>query len=57
MSRTWRASLEAGLGDGRTRILGVFLILVAVLGTYLMRAFANIETVFVATLLAGSLLG
>ena len=57
MSRTWRASLEAGLGDGRTRILGVFLILVAVLGTYVMRAFANIETVFVATLLAGSLLG
>jgi hypothetical protein len=57
VSRTWRASLEAGLGDGRTRILGVFLILVAVLGTYLMRAFANIETVFVATLLAGSLLG
>ena len=57
MIRGWRASLEAGLGDGRTRILGVFLILVAVLGTYLMRAFANIETVFVATLLAGSLLG
>src|SRR5713226_9881911 len=57
MIRGWRASLEVGLGDGRTRILGVFLILVAVLGTYLMRAFANIETVFVATLLAGSLLG
>ena len=31
--------------------------IVAVLGTYVMRAFANIETVFVATLLAGSLLG
>ncbi|HWM50281.1 MAG TPA: DUF6580 family putative transport protein [Thermoplasmata archaeon] len=57
MIRGWRASLEAGIGDGRTRILGIFLILVAVLGTYLMRAFANIETVFVATLLAGSLLG
>ncbi len=57
MIRGWRASLEAGIGDGRTRILGVFLILVAVLGTYVMRAFANIETVFVATLLAGSLLG
>jgi hypothetical protein len=57
MIRGWRASLEVGLGDGRTRILGVFLILVAVLGTYVMRAFANIETVFVATLLAGSLLG
>ena len=57
MIRGWHASLEAGLGDGRTRILGTFLILVAVLGTYVMRAFANIETVFVATLLAGSLLG
>jgi hypothetical protein len=57
MSRRWRAALEAGLGDNRTRLLGIFLILVAVLGTYVMRAFANIETVFVATLLAGSLLG
>jgi hypothetical protein len=57
MNRGWRASLETGLGDGRTRLLGIFLILVAVLGTYVMRAFANIETVFVATLLAGSLLG
>jgi hypothetical protein len=37
--------------------LGVFLILVAVLGTFVMRRYANIETVFVATLLAGSLLG
>src|SRR5467141_5368370 len=53
----WRARLGEGLGDTRTRILGVFLILVAVVGTYLMHAFANIETVFVATLLAGSLLG
>ena len=53
----WRARLDAGLGDTRTRILGVFLILVAVVGTYLMHAFANIETVFVASLLAGSLLG
>ena len=54
---TWRAKVDEGLGDARTRILGVFLILVAVLGTYLMHAFANIETVFVASLLAGSLLG
>jgi hypothetical protein len=57
MVRGWRASLDAGLGDNRTRILGVFLILVAILGTYVMRAYANIETVFVASLLAGSLLG
>jgi hypothetical protein len=57
MNRGWRASLEAGLGDGRTRLLGIFLILVAVLGTFVMRRYANIETLFVATLLAGSLLG
>jgi hypothetical protein len=57
MRRGWHATIDAGLGDGRTRILGVFLIFVAVLGTYLMHAYANIETVFVASLLAGSLLG
>ena len=57
MGPRWRPILDAGLGDGRTRILGVLLILVAILGTYLMRAYANIETVFVASLLAGSLLG
>src|SRR5437764_167886 len=57
MSRGWRAAVDAGLGDNRTRILGVFLILLAILGTYVMRAYANIETVFVASLLAGSLLG
>jgi len=54
---TWQARVDEGLGDARTRILGVFLILVAILGTYWMHAFANIETVFVASLLAGSLLG
>ncbi len=57
MPRGWRAAIDAGLGDNRTRILGVFLILLAILGTYVMRAYANIETVFVASLLAGSLLG
>lgn len=55
--RDWRAVLDVGLGPSRTRILGVLLILVAVVGTYLMHAFANFETVFVASLLAGSLLG
>jgi hypothetical protein len=55
--RTPRDIFESGLGDARTRILGVFLIIVAVLGTFVMRRYANIETVFVATLLAGSLLG
>ena len=57
MPGRWRAVLERGLGDTRTRILGVFLIIVAVVGTVLMRSYANIETVFAATLLAGSLLG
>src|SRR5436189_281690 len=32
MSRGWRATFDAGLGDNRTRILGVFLILLAILG-------------------------
>ena len=57
MARDWRGILEAGLGDARTRVLGVFLILVAVIGTLLLRSYANIETVFAASLLAGSLLG
>ncbi|HEX9341863.1 MAG TPA: DUF6580 family putative transport protein [Thermoplasmata archaeon] len=57
MGRAWRAVLEAGFGDARTRLLGSFLIVVAVAGTYIMHTFANIETVFVASLLAGSLLG
>src|SRR2546428_9942483 len=57
MGRGWRAVVEAGLGDARTRILGVFLIIVAVVGTFLMHSYANIETVFAASLLAGSLLG
>src|SRR5437870_9363864 len=57
MPGRWRAVLERGLGDTRTRILGVFLIIVAVVGTFLMHSYANIETVFAASLLAGSLLG
>src|SRR5213593_4786027 len=57
MPGRWWAVLERGLGDTRTRILGVFLIIVAVVGTVLMRSYANIETVFAASLLAGSLLG
>src|SRR5437667_12207957 len=56
MARDWRGIVEAGLGDARTRVLGVFLILVAVIGTLLLRSYANIETVFAASLLAGSLL-
>ena len=47
MAGRLRHAAAAGLGDARTRILGVFLIVVAVLGTLLLRAFANFETVFV----------
>src|SRR3989442_10216219 len=57
MAGRLRRAVVAGLGDARTRILGVFLIVVAVLGTVVLRSFANFETVFVAALLAGSLLG
>lgn len=57
MSRPWREVLKSGLGDRRTRILGVLLIALAVLGKVVMRQYANIETIFVAALLAGSLLG
>ena len=40
--RGWKAVLNAGLGNTRTRILGVFLILIAVLGTVVLRQYANI---------------
>jgi hypothetical protein len=57
MPRGWRAALAAGLGNGRTRALGLLLIVLAVAGKLVLRQYANIETVFVAVLLAGSLLG
>src|SRR3989442_15751614 len=57
MGRGWRAVVETGLGDARTRVLGVFLIIVAVVGTFLMHSHAELETVFAARLLAGPLLG
>jgi len=52
-----RVALARGLGNRKTRTLGVLLIALGVLGKLALRDFANIETVFVATLLAGSLLG
>ncbi len=52
-----RAAIDRALGDWRTRFLGVLLILVGVLGKLVLVRYANIETVFVASLLAGSLLG
>lgn len=53
----WKAAVLRGLGDRRTRVLGILLILLAVVGKLVLRQYANIETVFVAALLAGSLLG
>jgi hypothetical protein len=53
-----RAAIDRGLGDRRTRAFGVLLIAIGVLGKLVfLRYFANFETVFVASLLAGSLLG
>jgi hypothetical protein len=57
VSRGWRAALSAGLGNRRTRALGLLLIVLAVAGKLALREYANIETVFVAVLLAGSVLG
>lgn len=55
--RGWKVAVIRGLGDRRTRVLGILLILLAVIGKLVLRQYANIETVFVAALLAGSLLG
>lgn len=53
-----RAAIDRGLGDRRTRTFGVLLIAIGVLGKIVfLRYLANFETIFVASLLAGSLLG
>ncbi len=57
MNVRWKAVLDRGLGDRKTRILGVLLIVIGVLGKLVMRDLANFETVFVVCLLAGSVLG
>ena len=57
MTARWRSVLRNGLGDRKTCILGVLLIAIGALGTLVMRNLANIETVFVVALLAGSVLG
>jgi hypothetical protein len=57
MGARWKETIDRALGDRRTRFLGVLLILVGVLGKLVLLRYANIETVFVASLLAGSLLG
>lgn len=58
MNARLRGAIDRGLGDRRTRAFGVLLIAVGVLGKLVfLRYLANFETVFVASLLAGSLLG
>ena len=57
MNAQWKAVLDRGLGDRKTRILALLLIVVGVLGKLVMRNLANFETVFVVCLLAGSVLG
>lgn len=52
-----RVALARGLGDRRTIALGLLLIAIGVVGKLLLLRYANIETVFVASLLAGSVLG
>lgn len=57
MAARWKRMLNQGLGDRKTRVLGCLLIAIGILGTLLLQRFANFETVFVATFLAGSALG
>ncbi len=57
MKPRWRALLDNGLGNRKTRMLGLLLIALGALGTIVLREDANFETVFVASLVAGSVLG
>ncbi len=57
MNARWEAALDRGLGDRKTRMLGLLLIALGALGTLVLRNDANFETVFVASLVAGSVLG
>lgn len=58
MNARWRAVFERGLGDRRSRTIGALLIVVGVLGKLVfLRYFANVETIFAVSLIAGSVLG
>lgn len=57
MEGSWKARIERALGDSRTIALGLLLIALGVVGKIVLVRYANIETVFVASLLAGSVLG
>lgn len=53
----WRRVAARGLGDWRCVAIATALIALGVLGKLLLARYANFDTVFVAALLAGSLLG
>lgn len=58
MDGRWRAAIDRGLGDRKTRTFGVLLIVMGVLGKVVfLRYAANFETIFVVSMLAGSVLG
>lgn len=58
MNARWRAAIERGLGDRKTRWTGVLLIVVgAFVKLVFLRGYANVETIFAVSLVAGSVLG
>ncbi|MGQ0798476.1 MAG: DUF6580 family putative transport protein [Methanobacteriota archaeon] len=57
MRFAWARVVRDALGGRRTISLGLLLISLGVLGKLVLVQYANIETIFVATLLAGSVLG
>ncbi len=58
MNARWRAAIERGLGDRKTRWTGVLLIVAAAFTKLLIfRDYANFEMIFAASLIGGSVLG
>jgi hypothetical protein len=58
MNARWRAAIRRGLGDRKTRTIGVLLILIgAFTKLVFLRYVANFETIFAVSLIAGSMLG
>lgn len=58
MNARWRAAIERGLGDSRTRATGVALILIGAFAKLLFfRNDANVETIMAVSIIAGSVLG
>lgn len=57
MTSRWKAALDRGLGDRRSRALGILLIAFAVIGKLALLSYANLEPIFAASIIAGSVLG